>query len=160
VNLAPQEIRTFFITAVTADRRRLFQVDANANLLLQLLNDDRAKGRYQLHAFFLMPDHLHLLITPAPDVSIEKAIQYIKGGFSFRLKSKMPVWEDSFKKLRMQDAASYQSHRDYIHENPVRVQLCSRAEDFRFSSARLTNAVDPAPEYLRRTEEPIACAPQ
>ncbi len=149
MNLAPQEIRTFFITAVTANRRRLFQTDANANLLLQLLKDDRSKGRYRLHAFVLMPDHLHLLITPAPDVSIEKAMQYIKGGFSFRLKSKMPVWEDSFRKLRIQDAASYQSHRDYIHENPVRALLCERAEDFPWSSASLAFTLDPSPKHLR-----------
>ena len=146
---APQEIRTFFITTVTANRRRLFQPDANANLLLQILNDDRAKSRYQLHAFVFMPDHLHLLITPASDVSIEKAMQYIKGGFSFRLKSKMPVWEDSFKKLRMLDAASYQSHRDYIHENPVRALLCERADEFPWSSINPTLTVDPVPESLR-----------
>src|SRR5579863_3673147 len=76
VELAPQEIRTFFVTAVAANRRRLFQTDANANLLLDLFQDDRAKGRYQLHAFVLMPDHIHVLITPAENVSIEKAVQF------------------------------------------------------------------------------------
>ncbi len=96
-----------------------------------------------------MPDHLHLLITPAPDVSIEKALQYIKGGFSFRLKSKMPVWENSFKKLRMQDAATYEAHRDYIHENPVRAHLCERSEDFHWSSANPAFAMDPIPAYVR-----------
>ena len=145
---APQEIRTFFITSVAANRRRLFQTATNANLLLQLLHDDRAKGRYQLHAFVLMPDHLHLLITPAPDVSIEKAMQFIKGGFSFRLKSKIPVWEKSFMLRRIEDNRDYDAHRDYIHENPVRAHLCARPEDFPFSSATVGNLVDPAPAYL------------
>jgi putative transposase len=149
VNLAPQEIRTFFITAVTADRRRLFKVDDNANLLLQLLNDDRAKSRYKLHAFVLMPDHLHLLLTPAPDVSIEKAMQYIKGGFSFRLKSKMPVWEKSFTLRRVEDPRDYHAHRDYIRENPVRARLCERPEEFPWSSANPTFTVDPPPDHLR-----------
>jgi putative transposase len=110
--LAPQEVRTYFITTVTANRRRLFQVESNAQLLFELLNEDRAKGRYQVHAFVFMPDHLHLLLTPAPDVSVEKAVQFIKGGFSFRLKSKQPVWEDSFTKLGMKDPASYDNHRN------------------------------------------------
>jgi putative transposase len=148
-DLAPQEIRTFFITTVTADRRRLFQTDANANLLLQLLNEDRTKGRYQLHAFVLMPDHLHLLLTPAPDVSIEKAIQFIKGGFSFRLKSKMPVWEKSFTLRRIEDPRDYESHRDYIHSNPVRAHLCERPEEFPWSSANPRFTVDPVPNHLR-----------
>jgi putative transposase len=146
---APQEIRTFFITTVTADRRRLFQTDANATLLLNLLNDDRAKGRYQLHAFVLMPDHLHLLLTPAPDVSIEKAMQYIKGGFSFRLKSKMPVWEKSFTLRRVEDPRDYETHRNYIHANPVEAHLCGRAEGFPWSSANPTFTADPVPDHLR-----------
>ena len=148
-DLAPQELRTFFITAVAANRRRVFQTDANVNLLLQLFHDDRAKGRYQLHAFVLMPDHIHLLITPAANVSIEKAMQFIKGGFSFRLKSRMPVWEDSFTKRRIEDARDLQTHRDYIHSNPVRAHLCQRAEDFPHSSANLTDTVDPVPTHLR-----------
>ncbi len=146
---APQEIRTFFITAFAANRRRLFQTDANATLLLNLLNDDRAKGRYQLHAFVLMPDHLHLLITPAPDVSIEKAMQYIKGGFSFRLKSKLPVWEKSFTLRRVEDARDFETHRNYIHENPVRTHLAERAEGFPHSSAHGEFLMDPAPAHFR-----------
>ncbi|MGA7886256.1 MAG: transposase [Acidobacteriaceae bacterium] len=70
--LAPQEIRTFFVTSVTANRRRVFQTDANAQLLLSVLNNDRAKARYQLHAFVLMPDHIHLLLTPARPFPLRK----------------------------------------------------------------------------------------
>ncbi len=149
MELFPPELRTYFLTAVAAQRRRLFQTDANANLLLQLFRDDRAKDRYHLHAFILMPDHLHLILTPGPNISIEKAVQFIKGGFSFRLKSKMPVWEDSFKKLRMTDRATFESHQRYIHENPVRAHLCEHAEDFPFSSAAITDLIDPVPKYLR-----------
>src|SRR6266851_5440867 len=75
---APQEIRTFFVTSVTANRRRLFQVEANANLLLDVLEQNRSKDRFQIHAFVVMPHHIHLLLTPAKDVSLEKAIQFIK----------------------------------------------------------------------------------
>jgi putative transposase len=34
-----------------------------------------------------MPDHIHLPLTPTPEISLEKAMQYIKGSFSLRLKS-------------------------------------------------------------------------
>jgi putative transposase len=50
-----------------------------------------SQGKFLLHAFVIMPDHFHALITPAENVSLEKAMQYIKGGFSFRLKSKHDV---------------------------------------------------------------------
>jgi putative transposase len=41
--LAPQEIRTYFITTVTANRRRLFQVEQNATLLIDVLQEQRRK---------------------------------------------------------------------------------------------------------------------
>jgi putative transposase len=72
MRLAPQKIRTFFTTAVTANRRRLFQSEQNAELLLHILQDNRQKGRFQLHAYVIMPDHIHLFLTPTENISIEK----------------------------------------------------------------------------------------
>jgi len=144
--LAPQEIRTFFLTIVTANRRRIFQVHDNANLLLSLFQDDRAKSRYALHAFVVMPDHIHVLITPAPEVSFEKAVQFIKGGFSFRLKSKMDVWQKSYNEHRIVDSNDYAQHVSYIHENPARKRL---AADYPFTSAKLPHLVDPTPAHLK-----------
>jgi len=42
-------------------------------------------GHPALHAFVVMPEHVHLLLTPAPEVALEKVAQLIKGVFSFRL---------------------------------------------------------------------------
>src|SRR5271156_2583959 len=100
--LAPQEVRTFFVTTVCANRRRLFQVASNAQLLLDILQANRIKGHYQLHAFVVMPDHIHLLLTPAKDISIERAMQFIKGGFSFQLKSKLGAWQPGFTLRRIE----------------------------------------------------------
>ncbi|MGH9602658.1 MAG: transposase, partial [Terriglobales bacterium] len=40
--------------------------------------ESRRKDRFLLHEFVLMPDHFHILLTPAPEVSLEKAMQFIK----------------------------------------------------------------------------------
>lgn len=77
--------RTFFVTSVTAQRRTLFQHDGPADLFVEVLLHYRNQGKYLLHEFVVMPDHFHVLITPHYDVSLEKAVQFIKGGFSFRL---------------------------------------------------------------------------
>ena len=84
--LAPQEIRTFFISTSTARRRSLFQTTRMCELMISVLLFNRDKGRFQLHAFVIMREHLHLLLTPAEQESMEKCVQYIKGGFSFRAK--------------------------------------------------------------------------
>ena len=144
---APQEIRTFFTTAVTANRHRLFQTERNAELLLRILQDNRQKGRFQLHAYVIMPDHIHLLLTPAENVSIEKAMQYVKGGFSFQLKSAFDVWERSFKEHRIKDEQDYLHHLHYIEQNPVRANLSATPEQFPYSSAT-SNQIDPTPIHF------------
>jgi putative transposase len=101
---------TFFITTQTYDRRRLFQVTATAELLLETLQHYRREGHYKLHAFVIMPDHLHLLLTPT-DITLERSIQLIKGGFSHRLASKLPIWQRGFTDRRMRDRDDFLTHR-------------------------------------------------
>jgi putative transposase len=144
---SPQELRTFFVTFVTAQRRSLFQVDRNVELLLDVLRSDREKGRYCLHAWVAMPDHVHLLVTPAEDVSLEKAIQFMKGGFSFRLKSGREVWQRGYTEHRIQDAVDYDRHVEYIVRNPVRAGL---GHDYAWCHLKRPDLVDPRPEHFVR----------
>jgi hypothetical protein len=71
-----------------------------------------------------MPDHFHLLLTPALDVSFEKSVQLVKGGFSFRVKKEvgvnLEVWEKGYTEHRVKDSTDYQRHADYIRENLTR----------------------------------------
>jgi putative transposase len=136
------------VTAVTAERRRLFQVTDTAALLQRTIFDDRSKGRFLLHAFVIMPDHFHALIAPAADVSLEKAMQFIKGGFSFRLKDKLDVWMRSFNESQIMSAEKFVSCVRYIEENPIRRGLASTPRAFQFSSAGC-DGLDPMPVHLR-----------
>jgi putative transposase len=125
---------TYFVTSLTFERHRLFQVEAKTRMFLETLQYYRAEGRYKLHAFVVMPDHVHLLITPQ-EITIERAVGLIKGGFSHRVGSKLPVWQKSFNERRMRDAEEFIARREYIHQNPVRAHLVACAEDYPFSSA-------------------------
>jgi putative transposase len=148
MRLAPQETRTYLVTAVTAQRRNLFQVTATAELLEQTILDYRSQGRFLLHAFVIMPDHFHALITPATDVSLEKAVQFIKGGFSFRLRRKHDVWMRSFNESQIATEEKFMSCVRYIEENPVRRGLAAAPEDYRFCSA-VRGRLDAMPLHLR-----------
>ena len=77
--LAPQSTRTFFVTSTTAGRRALLQSDRMAQLLVDVLAENRQKKRFLLHEFVIMPNHFHLLLTPAAEIPLEKALQFIKG---------------------------------------------------------------------------------
>ena len=106
-----------------------------------------------MHEFVFMPDHVHFILTPAPLVSLEKAIQFIKGGFSFRAKKELNVhgeiWQKGYNEHRIKDAGEYAQHAEYIWMNPVKAGLVERAEDCLYSSARLKAEVDPAPIQFR-----------
>lgn len=151
---APQEIRTFFVTSVANGRRPLFRKEEMARLFLDVLQDYRGQGRYLLHEFVAMPDHFHLIITPAEDIPLEKAGQYIKGGFSFRAKKELAfrslIWQEKgFTNHRIRDAEDYQKHREYIHHNPVKAGLVRTPSAYPYSSAFPGMEVDPAPGRLK-----------
>jgi putative transposase len=150
MKLAPQELRTYFVTTVTANRRRLFQVSEAADLMLEVLQHYRKQNKFALHGFVIMPDHLHLLLTPAFDVSLEKTLQYIKGGFSFRLKSKREVWERGFYEVQIRTSDKFRACRRYIEENPLRAALAQSLEGFTYSSAFPVHDVDPMPDHFRQ----------
>ena len=125
---------TFFITTATYNRRRLFQIPANAELFLETLQHYRREGHYKLHAFVVMPDNVHLILTPQV-IPLERAIGLIKGGFSHRLASKFPVWQRGFTDHRLRDEEDRDIRRTYLHQNPVRAGLVESAELYLYSSA-------------------------
>src|SRR5579872_2565794 len=136
--------RIFFLTTITAQRRPIFRRETTANLLIETLAHYRDEGKFLLHEFVIMPDHVHLLITPAEEISLERAMQFIKGGFSFRVK-KGSIWQASFSNHRIQDEEDYEAHRDYIWLNPVRERLVRRADEYPYSSASAKVRLKPIP---------------
>lgn len=162
IRLAPQEVRTFFVTAVTWQRRPMFHAEPIAQLFLDTIFRYRDQGKFLLHEFVLMPDHFHLIITPAADVSLEKAVQLIKGGFSFRVKremhSNLEIWQTGFTEHRVQDLADFERHRKYIRENPVRARLVGSAAEYPYSSAAIFN-IDPIAPWLKPYLEEAVLSP-
>src|SRR5438552_10901020 len=98
-----------------------------------------------------MPEHFHVLITPSS--SLEKAVQLIKGGFSYRVKkdlgSNAEIWQKGFSDHRIRDAADYDSHIIYIHQNPVERGLVSRADQWLYSSCARIPELDSIPQGLK-----------
>jgi putative transposase len=141
--------RTFFITTNTAHRQPIFRREATSNLLMDTLARYRDAQKYLLHEFAIMPDHIHLLFTPAEEISLERAMQFVKGGFSFRLKAQGPVWQPSFSNHRVRDFADYENHREYIRMNPVRAGIVERPEEYPYSSAACAMRLDPVPQGLK-----------
>jgi putative transposase len=95
--------------------RALLQSERNAKLLIDVLRSYVTAQKFRLHDFVVMPDHLHLLITVDGDTTIERAMQFIKGGFSYRLKKDFgyvgEVWQRGFSEVRVDDRECLLQHR-------------------------------------------------
>jgi putative transposase len=132
------DARTFFVTSSTHEKRNLLQSDRAAELFLKVLHEYRGQGKYRLHEFVVMPDHFHLLLTLDREITIERAVQFIKGGFAFRASRELrikPFWQKGFSEVRIDDRQAFARMREYIHDNPVKRRLATTREEYPFSSA-------------------------
>ena len=142
---------TYFVTSSTLQKRALLQSERMAILFIETLLNYRDQQKYNLHEFVVMPDHFHLLLTPI--VTLEKAVQLITGGFSFRAGKlfglRGNIWQTSFYARRVRGAIEYESFRRYIHWNPVKRGLADIPERYAYSSAAGRVFLDPVPQRLK-----------
>jgi len=124
---------------------------------VRVLYDYRAQQRFRLHEFVVMPDHFHSLLTVEWDMTIERAVQFIKGGFAFRagreLGFRAPVWQKGFSEVRILDADAFLRASEYIRNNPVVRRLVAEAAEYPYSSAHPGFELDPAPQGLKPVPE-------
>ena len=147
---ATNNAQTYFVTSDTWERRALFRTETWARLFFKTLLLHRGED-YLLHEFVLMPDHFHLLITPMN--ALERSVQLVKGGFSFRAKKELgsnaEIWRRGFSDHRIRDFEDYDKHVHYIHLNPVKKHLCAESAEYRYSSAYPGWKLDPIPQGLK-----------
>lgn len=99
-----------------------------------------------VHDFVIMPDHVHILMTVPGALSIEKAMQLIKGGFSFRAKRELgfggEIWQRGYSDVQILNEPSFRKHREYIDQNPIKAGLVQSAGEYPFGS-----------DYLKRRKQ-------
>lgn len=143
---------TYFVTTNCWEKAALLQSDRTARLFVDVLLGYRDQGKYLLHEFVVMPNHFHALLTPR-EVTLERSMQFIKGGFSFRLSKEFGIkrenWQTSFMDRRVRDAEEYSAFRIYIHQNPVKRALVEKPEDWQFGSACGKYLLDEVPQRLK-----------
>ena len=142
-----QKQSTYAITISTFQQHRHFQRTANAELFITTLFQHRDKGRFQLHGFVVMPDHIHVLITPAINESTAKCVQYIKGGYSFaaRKTKSGEIWHSGYHEHRIRNDDDYNSQLLYIQNNPTRKQY----EDYPHVHTKYLDDFDAIPNQDR-----------
>ncbi|MBI3695203.1 MAG: transposase [Acidobacteria bacterium] len=126
LHLARPEIASIVVEAILAGRNPL--------------------GHYRLHAFVVMPNHVHLLITPL--LPVPRLLQSLKGATGRRANQFLRVtgkafWQEESYDHRVRDETEFRRVRAYVEENPVRAGLVQRPEDYLWSSASPVYATGP-----------------
>jgi putative transposase len=103
--------RVFFVTTKTSMRGTYYSPSGMQHFI-DVLRLNVAAGKFQLHDFVIMPNHLHLLMTLPAD----------KFGYQGE------VWQRGFSEVRINDRQSFLQHREYIARNPVKAGLADLAE--------------------------------
>ena len=131
----------------------MLQSDRSARLFIEVLYHYRSEHKYFLHNFVVMRDHFHVLSTVGPAISIERAVQLIKGGFAFRagkeLGFRSPVWQRGFSEVRIYDSEHMSRVREYIAQNPVTQGLAQSPEVYPYSSSHSGFQLDDIPQGLK-----------
>jgi putative transposase len=100
----------YFMTTDTWQRHPIFINTALANIVVEQILTCRDQGHYKLLGFVVMPDHLHILMTPGK-TTVEKAMQMIKGGSAHRMGLErlqtFPIWHAGFHDRWMRNEEEY-----------------------------------------------------
>ena len=139
-------------------RERVFFDDADCRDYLQLLALMSARYETRVHAYVVMSNHVHLLMTPERPDGVSRTIQHTASGYSRgindRLGRKGTLWEGRFRSsLIASDFYCLACYR-YIEMNPVRAGMVASPADYRWSShlenvgRRSGTIIEPHASYL------------
>jgi REP-associated tyrosine transposase len=137
----------YFVTTDTWQRRALFAKPEPARIVLEQILECRERGFYKLHDFVIMPEHLHMLITPGEQASLEKAMMMIKGGSSYKIKKELlysfPIWMSGYHDRWIRNAHEYRIRKQYIELNPVKARIVESPFEYALGSASGKYPLDP-----------------
>ena len=138
----------YFVTAKAWQRRPIFAKPSPAEILLEQILNCRNRGFYKLHAFVVMPEHFHALLTPGDQTTLEKTMQMIKGGSAYEIRKRLayrwPVWQAGYHDRWIRDTEEYRTRKRYIEMNPVQARLATEANAYPLSSANGRFQLDPS----------------
>ncbi len=102
---------TYFVSASTHEKRFLLQSERMAQLFIEVLYHYRNDEKFLLHAFVVMPNHFHIIITPCAGTTLERAMQLIKGNCSYRMKKEFgktcALWQPGYFDYRVRDEGDF-----------------------------------------------------
>lgn len=119
------------------DRQLIFEDSEDYLRFLDIVRECQEVCDFKLYAYCLMGNHVHLLLKVQND-GLETIFKRIGGRYVYYYNVKYQrvghLFQDRFKSEPVDDDAYFLTVLRYIHQNPVKAKLCSKVEDYPFSS--------------------------
>ena len=120
------------------NRQQIFLTHADYQFFLELLQDHATQFGVTIHAYVLMPNHVHLLATPATKEALPNMMQAVGRRYVRRFNDSHgrtgTLWEGRYKSTMVQTDRYLLACMVYIDLNPVRAGLAGQAADCPWSS--------------------------
>ena len=127
------------ITQRGSRRQRTFFDDTDYLAYLDLIIETKVAAGVTIWAYCLMPNHVHLVAVPEREDSLATLLRVVHHRHARRVNSangwRGHLWQERFHSFVMDESHSLAAVR-YVELNPVRAGLCTKAEDWRWSSVR------------------------
>ena len=128
------------ITQRAAGKEPLFLEDVDYLFMLANMKDITEKRSLEIYAFCLMPNHVHLLLSPRED-PLEESMRDLFSRYAMRFNRKYErkghLFAGPYRQAVFLDDAYLLSASLYIHMNPARAGLVANPRKYRWSSVRL-----------------------
>ena len=139
------------------NRESIFAAEEDYRRYLRYLRHAAEEQGLAIHAYVLMTNHVHLLVTPGTESAVSKTMQsvgrrYVQY-FNHTYGRTGTLWEGRYKSTLIDSEAYLFTCMRYIEMNPVRAAMIERTDDYRWSSYRrnalgeLDAMVSPHPLY-------------
>ncbi len=120
------------------NRQRIFSADIDREFMRDLLAENAVRFDVAIHAYVLMDNHFHLLLTPNSADGLPKMMQAVGRNyvryFNDKYQRSGTLWEGRYKSALVQTERYLMACMVYLDLNPVRAGIVSRPEDFAWSS--------------------------
>jgi putative transposase len=148
------------------NRQAIFAAAADYRFLLELLEQQAKKFEVLLHAYVLMSNHFHLLVTPQTPDGLPKMMQAVGRSyvryFNDSQQRSGTLWEGRYKSTVVQADRYFLACMAYVDLNPVRAGLKALPQDYPWSShlhytgARQDRLITPHALYWELGNTPFA----
>ncbi len=130
------------ITIALLNRTPLFTDHAFTHDSISLLRLEAETTGVAVHAYCFMPDHLHLLLSPSPQVSLIDFLRALKGRstrMAWQYGYQGKIWQRSFYDHFLRKGEDVHRVVEYILNNPVRQEMVNDWQEYPFSGSLVYN---------------------